>query len=133
MDTPEIPDNLILFRGLFDKNADYDKNQNELLKIIIDWFAVEGNIIVKTHPFDSANYHLDSKVKFIKNKIPSELLPYIINPQIKNIVAAGTSAANLLANNAYQVTHFTFDIGKITHLISRLFVSLKLLNSLDLE
>lgn len=126
-------DNLILFRHCCKQDADFDNNQNELLEIVSDWFSVGGDIIIKTHPSDRTNYCLNPRVKWIKKQVPSELLPFITGEKIKNIIGVGTSAVNALYDKAYQVKYLSYDICNIMHFAARLFVSLKLLNSLNLD
>lgn len=132
VDTEQSVDNLILFRHCYANDEELDRKQNKLLEFILDWFGVEGNFVVKTHPMDNANYQLSSKIKWIHKQLPSELLPYIIGNKVLNLVAVATTSFYSFSDRAFRTCFLSYDITEMQNGIRKQIMFLNLMKEVEL-
>ncbi len=126
-------DNLVLFRHCYAGSESFDSQQSSLLEFVLDWFGVEGNFVVKTHPMDMAHYKEYPNVEWIDRQLPSELLPYVIGDKVINLIAVATTSFYSFSERAFRTCYLSYDVAEMKRGISREVMALKLIREVGLE
>lgn len=75
------------------------ENSCLIYQIFIDYFYNNKNIVFKTHPEDILYYGLlFPKATIIRDKFPSEIMPYIFNNQVEEIATVASTSVDNLKN-----------------------------------
>lgn len=120
--------NLIIFRHCYPYDENFRKNQNNLLKVVADWFTVDGDIVVKSHSLDDCTYQDNANVRWIKRNLPGELLPFVLGKKINKVISIASSSHTTIDNNAFQTQYLSRDIANMAHIIPKQVIVMNLLS-----
>lgn len=100
---------LLLTQNFANLNQLSFEEQILIYQILFDFFFEDQQIIIKPHPDDIMYYEkLFPSVKIIKEKFPSELLPFIFK-KIPNVISTISSTGVHLIKPIFN-THIIFDV-----------------------
>ncbi len=86
--------------------------QRKMTTLLIDYFAKDYEVIIKPHPKDRylpyENIIKGSKV--IKNSVPSELIPFVVEGKIELVITPNSTSAGGMKNTCDKVLSFGEEI-----------------------
>lgn len=103
--------------------------QKELYNLLVDYFIVdESKLVIKPHPDDLMYYELMfPEATVIREKFPSELLPFIFTEKPEKIMTVTSTAINNLENIFEKRIRFSVEFEKNYHSIHRYYVALDII------
>ncbi|MBP3506585.1 MAG: hypothetical protein J6K43_09320 [Lachnospiraceae bacterium] len=108
------------------------EDQALIYQYIVDYFYMDKQLIIKPHPDDVMFYSkLFPKAQIIREKFPSELLPFMFEKLPDSVSTVSSTAIFSIENVFNNVIKFSVDTEKNFVLFHRYFVALYVLKQLD--
>jgi len=119
------------FAGL--KVLTFDE-QKEIYRIVIDYFAQDYKLVFKPHPDDYLYYGLlFPEATVIKDKFPSELIPFVFTNPPESLMTITSSSINSLKMYYSEPITFSLNFERNYAITHRYYCALKLLNAIELN
>lgn len=123
------PDSVILLTQHFaNLNQMSFESQIKIYQLHFDYFLTKGEVIIKPHPDDIMYYSkLFPDATVIKERFPSELLPYMFTNRPRCISTISSTGINLIESEFEQIIKFDVPYEKIFENIHKYYFGIKAL------
>lgn len=103
-----------------------------IYQILIDYFFQNENLVIKPHPDDIMYYHkLFPKAEIIREKFPSEFMPFVFNNPPKCVATISSTAIFNLHGVYPQIFELDTNFEKNFKMIHRYYLALNIVKKLD--
>lgn len=128
------PEALILTQHFSNLNQMEFEEQVLLYQIITDYFLEGERLIIKPHPDDITYYgKLFPEARIIREKFPSELLPFIFTEMPDKLVSVSSTGSHLIKDLFRERLLFSFAYEKSFPFTHRYYVALQLMKFLGIR
>ena len=130
VDVLSIPDNAVVMLSQHYANLNMMSYERQALLygLIFDYYLCGRNILIKKHPYDFMAYEsIYPKTTQIKQRFPSEFLPFISDKPLKMIATISSTGIRSLKSVAQEHLELDFEFEQFFEPIHKIYFTLEML------